>query len=470
MLPDSATELGNGLADLGPVPPDLETGPPPAIEAISLSKVYKPQSAVELKLIPWRTRPRKRPEPDNSLLDTIGDDDDDGFDDDDDFDLDDDDDTPVEEPAEQPTLTDGEIWALRDVSFTLAPGRALGVLGADGAGKSTLLKILNRITSPTTGHAIVRGRVAPSYSVALSFISARQSGVRSIFRLARFFAIPQSVAESAVEPIRELTELGDLLELPTRTYSTGQLARLAYGISLCLDPDIVLLDGLPSVGDPAYRRRAHAALEERIDQGLTVVVATNDLGHLRGMCTEALLLKAGRVEAFGSTAEVASQYEAESAAKAADRARASPKRAAQQPTAEVVVNTAAVYDMRGQPMATMRETDDALFEMTVEVRTVPKRLRCVVALIADGALALRSIQPEPYDIHEPGVYAASVHWPPGTVPPGKYDGKARLLELVDEERRALDQADFDLISLSTDEAPPQRVRPSSLEWDMVRLS
>jgi ABC-type polysaccharide/polyol phosphate transport system ATPase subunit len=444
------------------------------VEAVNLSKCYRPHSAVEFAPIPWRPRRRRRLRKDDkptagSLVSTTGDDD---GDDDDDFD---DDDLDLgdagEDLARGPVLPDREIWALRDVNFRLTPGSVLGVIGANGSGKSTLIRILQRVSPPTSGHAVTRGRVAPAYSVAANMIDANKSGVACIFRLARFFGVPREVAEAAVEPIRDLTELGDLLELPTRTYSSGQLPRLAYAISLCLDPDILLTDGIPSVGDPAFRVRALAALRARIDQGLTMVLATHDSKRLRELCTEALLLKEGRVEALGTADEVASRYEAAFAAEAAVRARSAPKHRPSPAVdaSDVIINTVGVYDMNGQPREAMRSTDDALLELTFEVRRAPKRLRCVVALVADGATAVRLAQPTHYDAEEPGVYAASVHLPPRTVPMGTYEGKARILELIDEERRTLDQAEFELESLATGEPVPRSVSAPKLTWEVVQL-
>jgi ABC-type polysaccharide/polyol phosphate transport system ATPase subunit len=467
------TISSNGAGE-PPAVGDLVSRDGPAVEATHLSKRYRPHGEVGLAPIPWlsgRKRHRASRRGDTSLMDG-GDDDDDDME----GDLDDvDDDKELgefkEEDTEETADHERDIWALRDVSFEVTRGTVLGVVGANGAGKSTLIRILTRVSPPTGGYAVTRGRVAPAFSVVAGFVEGNKSGIQCITQAAEFFGIPRSVADSAIEPIRELTELGSMLDLPTRSYSSGNVGRLAYGIMLCLDPDILLLDELVSAGDPTFRARSFTALQERIEQGLTVVLATNDGRRLRELCNQTLWLRNGRVQALGPTDEVAPEYEREFASNVAVRAgrapRSHPDRVAPAPA---TIETAGIYDMDGRPTELMRTGDDMLLELTFAVRDAPKRVRCAVVLFEDDAEIVRMSQPDPFDAQLPGTYAASVHIPGGTIPAATYRAKARLLEVSGEERQTLDQAEFVLEAVSDGSRPDAHPAGARrLAWELVQI-
>ncbi len=459
----------------------LGDGSGAAIEVHNVSKRYRPDGEVGFAPIPWMSGRRRRRRDAERRRDTtlFGDDDDEDDDGDDGDDLDDDLDDGFDDDFDRDELDDEQelvsherdVWALRDVSFTVAPGTVIGVIGGTASGKSTLINVLSRVTPPTRGYVVTRGRVAPSFRVALGFIENSKSGVQCIFQLARFFGVPRAVAQAAVEPIRDLTELGKALDLPTRTYSSGQLLRLGFAITLCLDPDILLSDGVVAVGDPSFRIRSSEALKARIDKGLTMVFAAQDIRRLRDLCTHALLLREGRVEAFGTADEVVPQYEREFVTSAAARARQSPRRDPVTPVAPegVVIETAGVYDMSGRPTQVMRTLDDALVELTFSVPDPPKRLRCVVVMFEGDLARVRLSQPDHFDAPTSGVYAASVHVPAGFIPPGAYEAKARVLEIAENERRTLDQAEFSLEAVGTEDRTAFGLGGRKLAWDVVRI-
>jgi hypothetical protein len=244
-----------------------------------------------------------------------------------------------------------------------------------------------------------------------------------------------------------------------------------------LDPDILLTDGVLTVGDSSFRARCRAALEERIEQGLTVVLAADNAGTVRRLCSDALWLREGRVEALGPADEVVPRYEAEMASKAAGRARAaaeesdSPSVSSEDPG--LVLKTAGIYDMDGKPAELLRTTDDALMELTFELRDAPKRLRCLIDLVEDGRKPVRFASREPFDVLAPGVYAASVHVPAGTLPPASYRAQAAIRELSDEEQAlGLASASFHFETVGDDDTEPDPARAlrPRLPWDLTRIA
>jgi len=458
---------------------EQDSGPLPVVEVIELSKCFRARG--DVGFFPWSRRKRRPVQEERGPGLLGGDDDDDDMDDDDMDDFEDDfDEPPHAEASEEPQR---DTWALRDVSFTLPPGRTLGVIGENGSGKSTLIKLLSRVSAPTSGRVVIRGRIAPALSVVTGFIEPTRSGAHSVFQMARFFGIPKSVAESAIEPIRELSELGPALEQTTKSYSSGQLQRLAYAAMLCLDPDILVTDQAITVGDPGFRTRSLEALNARIEDGLTVVVTSPDTRRLPELCTDVLWLRGGRVEAFGPIDDVVPRYEREIGGARAIRVKKAARAGPDDPTldaiappppsrgpvSDVEIQTAGVYDANGYPTNVVRTSDDLLIELMFDVHAAPKYLRAVVALIEDGGARARIAQPESFDIDAPGVYAVSVHVPAGYLKPGSYDGRARLLDVEDGQRATVGQAAFDLEAVGDRNGGRAFTPEGALVWDIAEI-
>jgi ABC-type polysaccharide/polyol phosphate transport system ATPase subunit len=200
-----------------------------------------------------------------------------------------------------------ELVALSDVSFTVAAGHAVGIIGHNGAGKSTLLRVAAGILRPTRGTAIVRGRQAPVIELGLGF-EAELSGRENIFFNGALLGRSQAEMEARLAEIVEFADLGEFIDQPIRTYSTGMVARLAFAVAVTVDAQILLLDEVLAVGDASFRIKCQQRLQAFRDAGITILLVSHDLDGVVQMCDEVLWLDRGTVRAFGPAAEVVASY------------------------------------------------------------------------------------------------------------------------------------------------------------------
>ena len=202
------------------------------------------------------------------------------------------------------------FWALSDVSFELAQGAALGIVGANGAGKSTLLKILSRITAPTVGKARLCGRTASLLEVGAGF-HPELSGRENIFLNGALLGLSKAEIRRRFATIVEESGVAPFLDMPVKRYSSGMVLRLAFAVALKLDAEILLLDEVLAVGDAEFRAFCQKELLAQRANGRTLIYVTHNLESLRTLTNQALWLKAGRVVAFGESSEILARYENE---------------------------------------------------------------------------------------------------------------------------------------------------------------
>lgn len=191
------------------------------------------------------------------------------------------------------TLT-GRRTVLEDVTLRIAPGHGLGILGANGAGKSTFLRLLAGTEPPDSGR-ITRGNRAVSFPLGFSgTMHPKLSGLENIQFLARLYDVDTRAAAAYVE---DFAELGEYIRMPVETYSSGMLARLAFGTCLAIRFDVYLIDEVTAVGDARFRAKCLAAFRQRMDQS-DVIMASHDYETMRAYCTHAIVLEDGRMTAF----------------------------------------------------------------------------------------------------------------------------------------------------------------------------
>jgi homopolymeric O-antigen transport system ATP-binding protein len=195
------------------------------------------------------------------------------------------------------------VQALDDISFTLKQGDRLGLLGHNGAGKTTLIRVLAGIYEPTRGSLRVVGRNVPMFDIGLG-MDEEASGYENIRTRGLILGLSPEEIEERIPEIVEFAELGDYLELPIRTYSSGMLLRLVFSIAASIHGDIILMDEWIAVGDAQFRKKTHDRLQEITARSGIVVLASHDHGLLRDTCNVGLFLEGGRVRAYGAIEDV----------------------------------------------------------------------------------------------------------------------------------------------------------------------
>ena len=200
------------------------------------------------------------------------------------------------------------VRALDNVDLRLESGDRVGLIGHNGAGKSTLLRTIAGIYSPTTGMVERDGKVVPLLDISLG-MDENSTGIQNIRLRGLLLGMSDSEIRAKQQEIAEFSELGDYLDLPIRTYSSGMRVRLAFAVSTAVDAEILLLDEVMGVGDASFMHKAKERLADLHSRAEIVVLAMHSNPEIRRVCNKALLLERGRVKAFGSVEEVVSAYE-----------------------------------------------------------------------------------------------------------------------------------------------------------------
>ncbi len=200
------------------------------------------------------------------------------------------------------------VQALREVSFHIGDGERVGVIGPNGAGKTTLLRVAAGIYEPTQGVVRHVGRLSPLFDATLG-MDMEATGHENIMLRGLFLGLSPREIRQRTDEISEFTELGDYLAMPVRTYSSGMLLRLAFSVSICVDPEILVMDEWIVAGDAQFLNKAQARMVTFVDRSRILIVASHRDEVIRRWCDKALLLDQGKVKAFGPTAEVLEQYE-----------------------------------------------------------------------------------------------------------------------------------------------------------------
>jgi ABC-type polysaccharide/polyol phosphate transport system ATPase subunit len=201
-----------------------------------------------------------------------------------------------------------EIEALKDVSFEVHHGTVLGVVGVNGAGKSTLMRTVAGILPPTTGRVEVRGRVSTLLALGIGF-NKRLSGRENVVLGGLAAGLSRDQLEEKYEEIVEFAELGDFMELPMRTYSSGMYGRLAFSVAVNMDPDILLIDEALSVGDARFRRKSFEKMRELCGQARTIVLVSHALASIRELCDQAIWMHSGELRMLDEPHAVVDAYE-----------------------------------------------------------------------------------------------------------------------------------------------------------------
>lgn len=201
----------------------------------------------------------------------------------------------------------GDFWALNQVDLNIFKGEMVGLIGPNGAGKSTLLKLIARIMRPTKGRVLVRGKVAPLLEFGAGF-HPDLTGRENVFLNGSLLGFTNAEMEEKFDRIIEFAELWEFIDVPVRNYSSGMAARLGFAVATDIEPDILILDEVLSVGDESFQRKSLSRMESFRRQGATIILVSHNMDTIIEMCQRAAWLDHGQVKMIGTSGEVVEAY------------------------------------------------------------------------------------------------------------------------------------------------------------------
>ena len=205
------------------------------------------------------------------------------------------------------TLIHNKIRALNDINLTIKSGERVGIIGRNGAGKSTILKVMGKIYKPTIGHCDIHGKVSPLFELATGF-EMELDGWSNIRIRALLLGMNKKEIDNLIQDIADFSELGDYLNYPVRTYSSGMFIRLAFAVSTAIQPEILLLDEIIGAGDAGFAKKAQTRMESFMDNSQILVLTSHSTELLKRFCQRTIWLEKGKVMYDGPTDEVVDAY------------------------------------------------------------------------------------------------------------------------------------------------------------------
>lgn len=203
---------------------------------------------------------------------------------------------------------DGEVWALKDVSFEVKPGEVVGIIGANGAGKSTLLRVLSRITQPTKGYSETRGRLGSLLEVGVGF-HPELTGRENIYLSGAILGMPKAHIDRKFDDIVSFAEVEKFIDTPVKHYSTGMAVRLGFAVTAHMDPDILLIDEVLAVGDAGFQKKCLGTMGSLSNSGRTLLLVSHNLAAIENHCSRTIWIEKGRIRDDGNTKDVIRAYQ-----------------------------------------------------------------------------------------------------------------------------------------------------------------
>jgi len=200
-----------------------------------------------------------------------------------------------------------DFWALKDVNLQIFKGEVFGIVGRNGAGKSTMLKVVSRVLRPTAGRVRVRGRIAPLLELGAAF-HHELTGRENVFLNAALLGHTQREVEERFGQIKEFADIGDFIDAPLRTYSTGMVARLGFSVATAWEPDVLVLDEVLAVGDEAFQAKCHERIKSFRQHGTTVLLVSHNTQVVQSICQRAAWIDQGTLKAVGDPEDTVRLY------------------------------------------------------------------------------------------------------------------------------------------------------------------
>lgn len=201
-----------------------------------------------------------------------------------------------------------EFWALKDISFKIKKGDRVGIVGLNGAGKSTLLKVISGVLKPTEGRVKISGSIAPLLELGAGF-NKQYTGVENIYLYGAMLGHSKAFINEKFDEIVKFSELGDFINVPVKNYSSGMKSRLGFAIATIVEPDILILDEVLSVGDAKFRKKSTNKIKSMIENDVTVLFVSHSIEQVLELCNKAILLEKGYLVAYGNSEEIAELYQ-----------------------------------------------------------------------------------------------------------------------------------------------------------------
>ena len=315
------------------------------------------------------------------------------------------------------------FWALKDVSFEVAPGEIVGIVGRNGAGKSTLLKVLSRITQPTKGRVQIYGTAASLLEVGTGF-HPELTGRENIFLNGAMLGMKRAEIARKFDEIVAFAELDRFMDTPVKRYSSGMYVRLAFAVAAHLEPDILIIDEVLAVGDAAFQKKCLGKISAVALQGRTVLFVSHNMVAVKSLCTRAILLQIGSIVEEGDPARVVNHYLGAGRVSRAETVWADPRHAPGTPAFRL--RSVRIRNDAGEVTSELSTHESFSVEVEYENLSAGSALGATVLLYnSDGVHVLSSLSNREAHWHgrafPKGLFRSTCHFPGNLLPEGRFD-------------------------------------------------
>lgn len=333
------------------------------------------------------------------------------------------------------------IWALKNISFEIKQGEKLGIIGKNGAGKSTLLKVLSRITEPTYGQAFIKGKVSSLLEIGTGF-HRDLTGRENVYLNGSILGMSRADIKGKFDEIVEFAGVEQFIDTPIKRYSSGMQVRLAFAVAAHVQPDILIVDEVLAVGDVEFQRKCIGKLDEQASDGKTVIFVSHNMGAIRRLCSQVILLDNGEISLKSDPDKAVNEYLSNSYTANALDSNNIDLNFEDDPSKTIQIKRIRLLNELGQPSYTFSNKYPIDLEMEIKVRERRKDayLGCVMYMSDDSILGdsqTNDLEPK-FEWRKPGSYLVKLRFPANVYNSGIY----RLGAYAALSSDATDRRDF----------------------------